>query len=200
MDSLPAKPSSSRGDRDKDRTQNRDRSHRRSRHSDRDGDRVRDRDRDRGRNNNRRRHRRRSTSPAQPSSKRPRTSGASHKGKEPMRNGNPEPGEIKVKTPEIGDDFVPFAVSDAEDSPQGEPRSERVRQREKEKVGEREWDVGKPPRTGDEERRSTKRKYASDEEDDRAYRRRQRFEPYDARKTPWVSQVDWDSCRNVAEM
>ena len=47
-----------------------------------------------------------------------------------------------------------------------------------------------------------KRKYdfASDEEDDRADRRRQRFEPYDARKTPWVSQVDWDSCHNVAEM
>jgi len=117
-----------------------------------------------------------------------------------MRNGDPEPGEIKIKTSEIGDDFVPFAVSDAEDSPQGEPRSERARQREKEKGAEREWDTGKPPRTGDEEGRGTKRKRAFDDEGDRAYRRRQRFEPYDARKTPWVSQVDWDSCCNVGEM
>ena len=208
MDSLPAKPPTSRGgrDHDKDRTKNRDknrdRNHRRSRHSDRDGDRVkdRDRDRDRDRDYNRRRHRRRSTSPAQPSSKRPRTSDASHKGKEPVRNGYHEPGEIKVKAPEIGDDFIPLAASDTEGSPQGKPRSERARQ--KEKATEREWDIGKLPRAGDGEGRGVKRKYdlVLDEEDDRAYGRRQRFEPNDARKTPWVSQVDWDSCQNVAEM
>lgn len=101
--------------------------------------------------------------------------------------------------PEIGDDFVPFAVSDGEDSPRAKLRSERARQ--KEKAPEREWDVGKPPRTGD-EGRGTKRKHDSalNDEDDRARRRRQRFEPYDDRKTPWVSQVDWDSCHNVAEM
>lgn len=202
MDSLPAKPSSSRGERnrDKDRAKNRDRNRRRSRHSDRDADKDRDRDRDRDRNHNRRHHRRRSVSPTQPSSKRPRTSGASRKGKEPIRNGDPEPGEIKVKAPEIGDDFIPLGASDTEDSPQAKPRSERARQ--KEKATGREWDKGKPRRTGDEDGRGVKRKYdfASDEEDDRADRRRQRFEPYDARKTPWVSQVDWDSCHNVAEM
>jgi non-canonical poly(A) RNA polymerase PAPD5/7 len=204
MDSLPAKPPSSRGgrDRDKDRPKNRDRNHRRSRRSDRDEDRDKDkdRDRDRDRNHNRHRHRRRSISPAQPSSKRPRTSGASRKSKEPIRNADPTQGEINVKAPEIGDDFIPLAVSDTEDSPQAKPRSERARQ--KERATGREWDIGKPPRTGDEEGRGLKRKYdfASDEEDDRADRRRKRFEPYDTRKTPWVSQVDWDSCHNVAEM
>ncbi|KAG8217937.1 hypothetical protein J3R82DRAFT_6104 [Butyriboletus roseoflavus] len=199
MDSLPAKPPSSRGgrDRDRDRTKDRDRSHRRSRHNERDGNR--DRDKDRDRNHSRRHHRRRSTSPTQPSSKRPRTSGASHKGTERMRNGDAEPGEIRIKTPEIGDDFIPFGGSDAEVSPQEKPRSERARQ--KERAAGREWDVGKPPRTGDKEGRGMKRKpdSAFDEEDDRAYRRRQRFEPYVARKAPWVSQVDWD-CHNVAEM
>ncbi|KAH0826966.1 hypothetical protein J3R83DRAFT_4625 [Lanmaoa asiatica] len=72
--------------------------------------------------------------------------------------------------------------------------------RQKEKATEREWDKGKPPRMGDEEGRGMKRKYGSDEEDDRAHRRRQSFKPYDARKAPWVPQVDWDSCHNVAEM
>ena len=199
MDSLPPKPSGSRGgrNRDKDQTKKKDESHRRSRRHDRDGDK--DKDKDRDRNHNRRRRRRRSTSPTQPSSKRPRTgtSRTSHKGKEPARNGDIEPGEIKVKQPEIGDDFIPLGVSDTEASPQDNSRSERARQKEKAKG--REWDVGKPPRVGDEEGRGTKRKYdyVFDEEDVRAYSRRERFEP---RRAPWVSQVDWDSCYNVAEM
>ena len=91
-------------------------------------------------------------------------------------------------------------MSDTEASPQEKPRSERARQ--KEKATEREWDVGKPPRKSDKDGRGMKRKHDSafDDEEDRAYRRRQRLEPYDARKTPWVSQVEWDSCHNVAEM
>lgn len=196
MDTLPAKPSSSRGGRnhDKDRPKNRDESRHRPRHRDRDGDKARDRDRDQ--NHHRRRHPRRSTSPTQLPSKRSRTSRTNHKGKEPIRNGDIEPGEIKIKTPEIGDDFIPLAASGTEASHE-KPRSERARQKEKGK--EREWDIGKPPRTGDEEGRGTKRKYdyVFDEEDVRAYSRRQRFE---SRKAPWVSQVDWDSCHNVAEM
>lgn len=200
MDSLPTKPLRSQGGRDPDRdqTKKRDRNHHRSRHNERDGDKERDRNREQS--HNRRRHRRRSTSPAQSSSKRPRMSSASHKGKEPIHNDDPEPGEIKVKTPEIGDDFIPFGVSGREASPREKPRSERARQ--KEKATEREWDIGKPQRMDDGEGRGTRRKHDSsfDEEDDRAYRRKQRFEPYDIRKTPWVSQVDWDSCHNVAEM
>ena len=190
MDSLPAKPSSSRGDRDRDRdrARNKDKNHHRPRHKDRDGD----KDRHRDRNYNHRHRRRRSPSPAPPSSKRPRTSDTRDKGKKPIRNG-----DINVKTPELGDDFVPFVVSGEEDDPQGKPRSERARQKGK----ERDWDVGKPPR-GDEENRGRKRKYDSafDEDVDRAYKRKQRFESYATRKTPWVSQVEWDSCHNVAEM
>ncbi|KAF8121989.1 hypothetical protein EV363DRAFT_1183897 [Boletus edulis] len=83
--------------------------------------------------------------PIQPSQKRPRTTDARHKGKAPIRNGDPESGEININTPEIGDDFIPFGVSEEEDCPQGKPRSEMARQ--KEKATEREWDVGKPPRT-----------------------------------------------------
>ena len=111
-----------------------------------------------------------------------------------MRNGDVELGEMKLA--DIGDDFIPLGMSDTEVSLE-KPRSERARQKEKER--EREWDVGKPRRMGREDGRGTKRKYGdvSDGEDDRAYRRRERFEP---RKAPWVSQVDWDSCRNVAEM
>lgn len=199
MDSLPTKPLSSQGgrDRDRDQTKNRNRNHRRSRRS---GDGDRDRDRDKDRTYSRRHRRRRSTSPAQPSSKRPRMSNASHKGKEPIRNGDPEPGEINIKAPEIGDDFIPFGASDTEASPREKPRSERARQ--KEKATEREWDIGKPPRMDDREGRGMKRKSDSafDEEDDRGHRRRQRFESYDNKKTPWVSQVDWDSCHNVADM
>ena len=111
-----------------------------------------------------------------------------------MRHGDVELGEIKM--PELGNNFIPLGMNDTEVS-QEKPRSERVRQ--KEKGTEHEWDVGKAQRMGREDGRGTKRKYddVSDEVDDRAYRRRQRFEP---RKAPWVSQVDWDSCRNVAEM
>ena len=187
MDTLPPKPPSSKGrcDRDRDRTKDKDESCRRSRHHDRDGDRKGDKDRDRNRRH--RHHCRRSASPTEPASKRPRSSGASHKGKEPMRDGDVEPGMTLFRV----------GVSNTEVSLE-KPRSEQARQNEK--GTEREWDVGKLQRMGREDGRGTKRKYddVSDGEDDRAYRRRERFE---SRKAPWVSQVDWDSChRNVAEM
>ncbi|KAF8447419.1 hypothetical protein L210DRAFT_3641366 [Boletus edulis BED1] len=106
-----------------------------------------------------------------------------------MRNGDPESGDINIKTPEIGDDFIPFGVSEEEYCPQGKPRSEMARQ--KEKATEREWDVGKPPRPDEEEGSGMKKKYdpAFDDEDNGS-----------SGMTPWVSQVDWDCCHNVAEM
>ncbi|KIJ09079.1 hypothetical protein PAXINDRAFT_102356 [Paxillus involutus ATCC 200175] len=194
MDSQSSKPSSSRRDR------YRDRERKKSRDKDRDNyrSRNRDRDHDRGRN---RHDRPRSTSPAEPSSKRQRTS-ASRKGKEPVRNGDRELGEVEVKVSEIGDDFIPLGVSDNEATPSEEKRrSEKTRQEEK--GAEREWDRGKTTRQDrDEESPGTKRKYelVFDEEDDWAYRRSQRYERPVARMAPWVSQVDWDSCRNVGEM
>jgi non-canonical poly(A) RNA polymerase PAPD5/7 len=194
MDSQSSKPSSSRRDR------YRDKERKKSRDKDRDNyrSRNRDRDHDRGRN---RPDRPRSTSPAEPSSKRQRTS-ASRKGKEPVRNGDRELVEVEVKVSEIGDDFIPLGVSDNEATPSEEKRrSEKTRQEEK--GAEREWDRGKTTRRDrDEESPGTKRKYelVFDEEDDWAYRRSQRYERPVARMAPWVSQVDWDSCRNVGEM
>ena len=130
MDTLPPKPPSSKGrcDRDRDRTKDKDESCRRSRHHDRDGDRKGDKDRDRNRRH--RHHCRRSASPTEPASKRPRSSGASHKGKEPMRDGDIEPGMTLFRV----------GVSNTEVSLE-KPRSEQARQNEK--GTEREWDVGK---------------------------------------------------------
>ncbi|KAF8838345.1 hypothetical protein BDN67DRAFT_933948 [Paxillus ammoniavirescens] len=194
MDSQSSKPPSSRRDRDRDKERRRSRDKVRDKYRSRN----RDRDRDRGRN---RHDRPRSTSPVEPSPKRQRPS-ESRKWKEAVRDGDREPGKVEVKASEIGDDFIPLGVSDNEATPSEEKRrSEKTRQEEK--GAEREWDRGKTTRRDrDEESQGTKRKYdpVFDEEDDWAYRRSQRYERPVARMAPWVSQVDWDSCRNVGEM
>ncbi|KAF9218364.1 hypothetical protein BS17DRAFT_742293 [Gyrodon lividus] len=194
MDTQSSKPSSSRQDRDRDRER------KKSKEKDRDNTRSRHRDRDRGQN---RHNRPRSASPAGPSSKRQRTSGGGRKGKEYARNGDHEPGEVEVKVPEVGDDFIPFLVDDNEAPPPSEEKRRSEKTRHQDKAPEREWDRGKALRLDrDEESHGTKRKYdlVFDEEDDWAYRKSQRYERQVTRMAPWVSQVDWDSCLNVAEM
>jgi hypothetical protein len=36
--------------------------------------------------------------------------------------------------------------------------------------------------------------------DDLLSSKQQRFDPYPSKKAPWVSGLEWDRCKNVAEM
>jgi non-canonical poly(A) RNA polymerase PAPD5/7 len=136
-----------------------------------------------------------SDTPKEPPLKRARTNGKG-KGKDTEL----ELGELpsgSSRAFDLGDDFLPFVVSDEEEKISKTQESHR-----REKVPEREWDKGKP-REGDEDRggRGTKRKYEMvfDEDSWDHRQRRQDYHPT-SRKTPWVDDVDWDSCHNVAEM
>lgn len=139
--------------------------------------------------------------PKEPPPKRARTN---DKGK--SRNTELELGELpngSGRAFDIGDDFLPFVVGDDEDIV-----SKTQESCGREKAPEREWDKGKTkPEDGDGSHdrdrggRGTKRKYEMVfDEDSLDYRqRRQHYHPA-SRKAPWVSNVDWDSCHNVAEM
>jgi non-canonical poly(A) RNA polymerase PAPD5/7 len=142
--------------------------------------------------------------PKEPRSKRARTNG---KGKE--KDSELELGELPNDSSrpfEIGDEFIPFAVSDNEaEVPKTQDSHRNNVEIIKEKPREREWDKGKREMHGDGSRdggsRGTKRTYEMifDDEDLRDYRQRRQDFPT-SRKAPWVAKVDWDSCLNVAEM
>ncbi|KAG1863628.1 hypothetical protein DFJ58DRAFT_774208 [Suillus subalutaceus] len=111
--------------------------------------------------------------------KRARTNG---KGKE--KDSELELGELpndSSRSFEIGDEFIPFAVSDNEAEAPRETHGDGSR------------DGGG---------RGTKRTYEMvfDDEDLRDYRKRRQDFPSPSRKAPWLAKVDWDGCRNVAEM
>ncbi|KAI6008653.1 hypothetical protein EDC04DRAFT_2548257, partial [Pisolithus marmoratus] len=131
-------------------------------------------------------------------SKRARAEG-NRKGKEPVRSDELEPGEIEIENKiqhDIGDDFIPFEVSEDEGTAD---QHNQLDARQKGKEVEREWDKGKlPGYDGDSRSRGTKRKHDDLSDDDgRPHVRRQW--PV-ARSAPWLNDVYWDSCRNVAEM
>ncbi|KAG1762629.1 hypothetical protein EDD22DRAFT_559778 [Suillus occidentalis] len=142
--------------------------------------------------------------PKEPCSKRARTNG---KGKE--KDSELELGELPSDSSrpfEIGDEFIPFAVSDDEaEAPKTRDSHRSNVEIIKEKAREREWDKGKRETHGDDSRdgggRGTKRTYEMifDDEDLRDHRQRRQDFPT-SRKAPWVAKVDWDSCLNVAEM
>ncbi|KAG2089214.1 hypothetical protein BD769DRAFT_1527146 [Suillus cothurnatus] len=143
--------------------------------------------------------------PKEPRSKRARTNG---KGKE--KESELELGELpndSSRSFEIGDEFIPFAVSDNEaEAPKTQDSRRSNVEITQEKTREREWDKGKLDTHGDGSRhgggRGTKRTYEMvfDDEDLRDHRkRRQDFHPT-SRKAPWIAKVDWDGCHNVAEM
>ncbi|KAG6335160.1 hypothetical protein ID866_3922 [Astraeus odoratus] len=199
--SAPSKPSSSshkpgnwRRDRGRDRNQDRDqdRGTEHGRYRDRrDGPHTLDREK-----RNDRSHAR-SRSPVASSSKRARAEKSGRKGKEPIRLDDSEPGEVEVatKTYDIGDDFIPLGASDDGSAAEDERISDR-----KKTEPEREWDRGKSSRYDrDERRRGTKRRHddLSDDDDDRGYRRAPMQVP---RKSPWVADIDWKGCNNVAEI
>ncbi|KAG2357091.1 hypothetical protein BDR07DRAFT_1298717 [Suillus spraguei] len=143
--------------------------------------------------------------PKEPRSKRARTNG---KGKE--KDSELELGELSNNSNrpfEIGDEFIPFAVSDdEEEAPRTQDSHRSNVDMIKEKAREREWDKGKREIHGDGSRNGgglgTKRTYEMvfDDEDLRDHRKRRQDFPPTSRKAPWVAKVDWDSCRNVAEM
>ncbi|KAG2150705.1 uncharacterized protein EDB93DRAFT_1249720 [Suillus bovinus] len=142
--------------------------------------------------------------PKEPRSKRARTNG---KGKE--KDSELELGELpddSSRTFEIGDEFIPFAVSDDEaEAPKKDSHRSNV-EITKEKAREREWDKGKRESHGvgshDGGGRGTKRTYEMvfDDEDLRDHRKRRQDFPPTSRKAPWIAKVDWDSCLNVPEM
>jgi non-canonical poly(A) RNA polymerase PAPD5/7 len=143
--------------------------------------------------------------PKEPRSKRARTNG---KGKE--KESELELGELpndSSRSFEIGDEFIPFAVSDNEaEAPKTQDSRRSNVEITQEKTREREWDKGKLDTHGDGSRhgggRGTKRTYEMvfDDEDLRDHRKRRQDFHHTSRKAPWIAEVDWDGCRNVAEM
>lgn len=151
--------------------------------------------RDRGGEQDRKGARNRLDTPKEPPPKRARTN---DKGKAP------ELGELPSSSSrafDIGDDFLPFVVSDDEEKVTKTQESHR-----REKAPEREWDKGKRRERDDSRERDrggqgTKRKYEMIfDENPRDYRQRRQDYPPASRKAPWIADVAWDNCRNVAEM
>ncbi|KAG1756907.1 uncharacterized protein EDB91DRAFT_1095130 [Suillus paluster] len=142
--------------------------------------------------------------PKEPPSKRARTNG---KGKE--KESELELGELPNDSSrpfEIGDEFIPFVVSDDDaEAPKTQDSRRSKVEITREKAPEREWDRGKREMDGDgfhdRAGRGTKRTYEMvfDEDSWDHRKRRQGYHPA-LRKSPWVAKVDWDGCRNVAEM
>jgi non-canonical poly(A) RNA polymerase PAPD5/7 len=88
---------------------------------------------------------------------------------------------------EIGEDFVPFVAS-SEDEEQA-PVREWDRNKGKSRASDRDHER-------DKEGSGKKRKYdLIFDEDDMVQQRRGTF-----RKAPWVTAVDWESCKNVSDM
>ncbi|KAG2154089.1 hypothetical protein DEU56DRAFT_437181 [Suillus clintonianus] len=143
--------------------------------------------------------------PKEPPSKRARTNG---RGKE--KDSELELGELPNDSNrpfEIGDEFIPFTTSDDEaEAPKTHVSHHSKVETTKEKVPEREWDKGKPSerdRDGPRDRsgRGTKRTYEMVfGEDLRDFSKHRQDHRPASRKAPWIAKVDWDSCRNVAEM
>ncbi|EGN95678.1 hypothetical protein SERLA73DRAFT_60289 [Serpula lacrymans var. lacrymans S7.3] len=103
---------------------------------------------------------------------------------------------------ELGDDFIPFILSDA--SASDEEMSHRD-DHSRSRASVREWDKGKSrehDRDGGRHSTGGKRKHdaISDEEDDWRYRRRRMEPPAASRSAPWISSINWDKCNNVPEM
>ncbi|KDQ61225.1 hypothetical protein JAAARDRAFT_124189 [Jaapia argillacea MUCL 33604] len=94
---------------------------------------------------------------------------------------------------EAGGEFIPFDFPDSDD----EGKKERKEEREERKVFVREWDRGKHwSADGDSPR---KRKADEYERDDGYENKKQRVDAA-SRKAPWIENVDWKRCNNVAEM
>jgi non-canonical poly(A) RNA polymerase PAPD5/7 len=94
----------------------------------------------------------------------------------------PEP--VPPLTADLGDDFVPFVFSDSEEEPQeANPVVE-------EGPPQREWDKDK--------KRADKKRGAYDANDGYA-NKKQRLDAA-SRRCPWVLDVEWEKCNNVAEM
>jgi hypothetical protein len=142
----------------------------------------------------------------------------------PLQNGvNGEAREHKVSasTLELGEDFIPLPMS-----PPSSPSEKDFRRRERRRDGDggREWDIGEDIREAqrrrdrDQRRKDRERSLSRsrDKGKERAHGSNQNgkhemvFDFRDgyserrvdttSRKAPWVSDVDWESCRNVAEM
>lgn len=109
--------------------------------------------------------------------------------------GAPGPSGEAKPVAELGDDFVPFTLSEPEDEAPPAPAPRR------------EWDEGKrSPRGRDRERgrdgereRGAKGKEREVERDDGYASKKQRVDAA-SRRAPWVAEVEWERCANVAEM
>jgi non-canonical poly(A) RNA polymerase PAPD5/7 len=93
------------------------------------------------------------------------------------------PSFLPAKPAELGDDFLPFELSESESDAQAPPRPTR------------EWDEGKP----EERDRKGKRKDRGYEREDGYENKKQRVNAA-SRRAPWVVDVEWERCSNVAEM
>ncbi|KAI0320708.1 hypothetical protein OF83DRAFT_1052529 [Amylostereum chailletii] len=110
---------------------------------------------------------------------------------------------------DFGEDFVPFGFSDEteknkDDEQRGEERR-RDKDRDRERRNEREWDRGKG-KAGDwdrdaerDERKTRKRKVGDYDPDDGYGNKKQRLDAA-SRKAPWLENVEWEGCSNVAEL
>ncbi|TFK36381.1 hypothetical protein BDQ12DRAFT_699647 [Crucibulum laeve] len=124
---------------------------------------------------------------------------------------------------EEGDDFIPFTFSDPDEDGdasakpsrnkgKGKARDdvvdyktedrkdeERSKRREREQTPEREWDRGKINNDRDEGSARKRKHEMLFDADEMQSSKKQRLDAA-SRKAPWVRSIDWDSCKNVAEM
>jgi non-canonical poly(A) RNA polymerase PAPD5/7 len=118
-------------------------------------------------------------------SRRKHRSGDGTKKKKSKRLDTPNEPDVAasaVALPSFGEDFVGFVASDDEDAE--EPQKPA-----------REWDVGKPSRA-DERDRGRRR----DHEREDGYANKKERMNASSRRAPWVDDVAWEDCANVAEM
>lgn len=101
------------------------------------------------------------------------------------------PTAVEEPSFENNSDFIALGY---EDDPEVHDRS---RKEDKEEPREREWDKGKGKAQDRDNVGGKKRKADFDRND--GYNKKERMDAA-SRKSPWVTDVDWEGCANVAEL
>lgn len=101
------------------------------------------------------------------------------------------PTAVEEPSFENNSDFIALGF---EDDPEVHDRS---RKEDKEEPREREWDKGKG-RAQDRDNTGGKKRKADFDRND-GYNKKERMDAA-SRKAPWVTDVDWEGCANVAEL
>ncbi|KAI0080501.1 hypothetical protein K474DRAFT_1615191 [Panus rudis PR-1116 ss-1] len=104
-------------------------------------------------------------------------------------------------------DFIAFDFGDESESEQSDGLSPKAKGKQRARDGDDEeptttrgWGGGKPKSRSDEREHAGRKRKVDDYDLDDGYANKKQRLDAASRKAPWVYDVDWDSCQNVAQL